>query len=54
MPELNLEWTPHPESPCVIHPRYDSGGEFLAAVEFNRDACPWDAALYRHNEVHGS
>ena len=56
MPELNLEWTPHPEIPHVIHARYDGGGgrEFLAAVELNRGAGQWDAALYRHNEVYGS
>ena len=56
MPELNLEWTPHPEIPHVIHARYDGGGgrEFLAAVELNRAAGQWDAALYRHNEVYGS
>ena len=56
MPEPNLEWTPHPEIPQVIHARYCGGGgrEFLAAVELNRDTRQWDAALYRHNEVHGS
>lgn len=55
MPELNLEWNPHPEIPHVIHARYDGGvREFLAAVELNRGAGQWDAALYRHNEVYGS